>query len=95
MTENIKLVARQSGSSDNINRENEESGVYFRSDRYYKINGSYYFSTREGLEVGPYESKENAESGLDRFIQTILAGQNMTKAKTNALSGAWAITNFQ
>jgi len=89
------LVKLESENPEKMNRENEDDGIFFRSERFYKINGEYYFSTREGVEVGPYGSKVDAASGLDRFIQSIHAGQNENKAKMIALAGSWAITNFQ
>ena len=51
-------------------RNGEESRLYFRSIRFYNVNGKYFFSTREGLEIGPYASKELAESALDCYIQS-------------------------
>jgi len=52
-------------------RKNEDNGVYFRSDRFYKIDRNYYFSTREGIEIGPFGSKNEADIDLDRFIGRI------------------------
>lgn len=76
-------------------RKGEESKTFFRSERFYKIDGRYYFSTREGVEVGPYETKVDAEAGLDRFIDSIAKDGNTGVAKRLALNGNWAVTLFQ
>jgi len=76
-------------------RAGERNSVHFRSDRFYQIDKEFYFSTREGIEIGPFGSKGEAASGLERFIQSIRVGDNHKKATQVALSGSWAITNFQ
>lgn len=52
-------------------RKSEQDGVYFRSNRFYKINRKYYCSTREGVEIGPYDSKDEADIDLIRFIRRV------------------------
>lgn len=45
-----------------VSRGNEEQRVWFRSDRVFFSQGSqWYFRTREGVDVGPYESQSEAE----------------------------------
>lgn len=48
----------------------ENPGIrHFRSDsRLFCADGEWWFSTREG-EEGPYANREEAELGLERFIQ--------------------------
>ena len=52
-------------------RHNECSGTYFRSARFFKVDAKYYFSTREGTEIGPYISIETATQGLDRYVKSV------------------------
>ena len=60
-------------------RAGEAPRKHFRSqDRCFFVNGSWYFATREGLDVGPYSSKEIAEAASVR-LAAILAG--VTDAK--------------
>jgi len=75
-------------------RQGEKDATRFRSKRLYSADGKYYFSTREGFEVGPYGTQEEAEKGLERFIETILKTESIQAAKSAALHGAWAMTNF-
>jgi hypothetical protein len=45
----------------NAVRANERSQTWFRSERVFLSNGRWYFHTREGVDVGPYESQFEAE----------------------------------
>jgi hypothetical protein len=42
-------------------RSNEQPKTWFRSDRVFLSNGKWYFHTREGVDVGPYDSQFEAE----------------------------------
>jgi hypothetical protein len=42
-------------------RRQEALKTWFRSDRVFNSDGQWYFHTREGIEVGPYESQFDAE----------------------------------
>jgi hypothetical protein len=47
-------------------RHKEEPKLWFRSERFFRVNGHWYFHTREGFAIGPYETRVAAEvdSGL-------------------------------
>ncbi len=45
----------------NVVRLNESPRTWFRSERVFLSNGSWYFHTRECVDVGPYESQFEAE----------------------------------
>lgn len=49
-------------------REGEGLGVVFRADRFYYVNNQWFFSAREGIEKGPYQSREEASSELLVYI---------------------------
>ncbi|MDC3332985.1 DUF6316 family protein [bacterium] len=52
------------------NRDGElGSNVPMRSERFYLSNGSWYFATREGAPMGPFDSKVDARQGLDDFLE--------------------------
>ncbi len=42
-------------------RKGEELKVQFRSSRVYQVDDAWYFSTREGINLGPYATREDAE----------------------------------
>lgn len=76
-------------------RTGEGDGTYFRSERIAMIDGKYYIATREGDDVGPFGSKQEADQALCRFIESIKEQGNYKLAVTAALHGAWATNNFR
>jgi len=42
-------------------KDDEETKTWFRSDRVFHCNGEWFFHTREGIDVGPYDSQFEAE----------------------------------
>ena len=42
--------------------------MYFRTDRFHRTNGYWYFLTREGNNVGPFENNKSAERELGYFL---------------------------
>ena len=44
-----------------VARHNESPRTWFRSDRVFLSDDHWYFHTREGVDVGPYESQFEAE----------------------------------
>ncbi len=45
----------------NAVRSNEQAKTWFRSERVFLSNGQWYFHTREGVDVGPYDTQFEAE----------------------------------
>jgi len=45
----------------NAARKDERPRTWFRSDRVFLSDGQWFFHTREGVDVGPYESQFEAE----------------------------------
>ena len=45
-------------------REGEEVKTWFRTNRFITIDKKWYFTTREGLDVGPFKTQLEAERGL-------------------------------
>ena len=59
-----------------------------RSDRFFAAQGEWFFSTREGTPIGPFDDKENARKGLDDFIEFMSLAEPKTLSKLYA-----ALTN--
>jgi hypothetical protein len=53
------------------NRKGESGHVPFRSGRFFRVGEKWFFATREGIDHGPYESKEEAEAELTLFLRGI------------------------
>lgn len=50
-------------------REGENRESWFRCNRYYNLKGQWYFSTREGVDFGPYATQNEAAEALQAFIK--------------------------
>ena len=58
------------------NRQGEHNNAFYRSRRLCKVNGQWYFETREGMQFGPYERESEAKCALAIFIAAKLSAQN-------------------
>lgn len=45
--------------------------VHFHANRIHSINEAWYFLTREGANVGPFESKKSAENELSLYLARV------------------------
>jgi len=55
-----------------MRREKDRSdAVHFRSERLLRINGEWYFSTREKQTVGPFVDKAGAQKKLELYLSEI------------------------
>ncbi len=60
-------------------RSNEEPRTWFRSERVFLVDGRWFFHTREGVDVGPYESQFEAEieaGMLKELMREKVSGDN-------------------
>jgi hypothetical protein len=67
-----------------------ETSAYIpaRSDRFFAAHGEWFFSTREGTPIGPFDDKENAVKGLEDFIEFMSLAEPKTLSKLyQALTG--------
>lgn len=58
------------------NGESSEKSWY-RSDRFFSMNGQWFFTTREHLDMGPFISRQEAEIELAVFIRHVTAGSGL------------------
>ncbi len=68
----------------NAVRSNEQPKTWFRSERVFLSAGQWYFHTREGIDVGPYESQFEAEieaGMLKQMLREAIAGQPDDQAR--------------
>lgn len=77
-------------------RQGESDKTWFRGDRFFHVGEQWYFSTREGFEIGPYNSQDEAHAGLEIYVEA-LEDRDITplQASKLALQGIWASTHFQ
>ena len=78
-----------------ICRNGEAEKHWYRSDRFFKVNGAWYFTTREHIDIGPFGTVQSAESGLNLFIKNIQSGLSSERAAASiAVNGEWATTLY-
>ncbi|MEO0442839.1 MAG: DUF6316 family protein [Pseudomonadota bacterium] len=52
-----------------MNRNGEKGLVPIRSDRLFTQNDYWYFRTREGMNIGPFDSITEAVEGVSNFVE--------------------------
>ena len=52
-------------------RNNENPKLWFRTDRIFRVNGYWFFHTREGINVGPYRTEFEAMIESDLLKNTL------------------------
>lgn len=57
------------------NRNGEAGTVPSRSGRFLQKDNYWYYTTREGVDIGPFDSREDAEVGVGEFIDFICASE--------------------
>ena len=76
-------------------RSKEKDKVWYRTDRIFSIGAKWYFTTREGNNVGPFASKNEADRGVSRYLDVLnLQESGGVYAAKVASQGLWATTNF-
>ena len=66
---------------DQIHRENEQGEIPNRSDRFYLLESKWFFTTREASAVGPFETREEASSGLSNYIDFLTLAKPKIKKR--------------
>lgn len=67
-----------------MNRAGERGSVPQRKERFFSTSGAWFFQTREGAPMGPFDNRREAEQGLHDFIEF------MTLAEPRTLSQLYA-----
>lgn len=55
-----------------MNRNGEKGDTPARNSRFFEENGYWYYTTREGMNIGPFDTLHEAESGVSAYIDFIL-----------------------
>jgi len=63
-----------------ILRKGESGAIPFRSGRFFNVETKWYFASREGIDHGPFDSKQQAEVSLDIFIQSVSSVEKKLQA---------------
>lgn len=60
-------------------RQGETAAIPNRSDRFYLLESFWFFATREGAAIGPFETHEEALNGLTDFLEFLVLAAPKTK----------------
>ena len=76
-------------------RAGESDKTVFRSDRFFTVDSEFYFSTREGHNVGPYPNHTAGERRLDLYIHTVnTEKESSLYAAKIGMQGLWGSTMY-
>lgn len=56
-------------------RAGEQGEIPERSGRFIQKEGYWYYTTREGVDIGPFDSRDDAETGVGEFIDFVCAAE--------------------
>lgn len=69
----MKINAK--GEAMSKNREGEKGQIPERQGRFIEKEGYWYYTTREGVDIGPFDTRSEAEVGVGEFIDFICAAE--------------------
>ena len=73
-------------------RQGETDKPPHRSKRVFKLHEDWFFSTREGLNPGPYENEEQAEQAAGEFVEfAMVSSAQMVMQLLNSLTKSGSI----
>lgn len=52
-------------------REGDDNKTFFNSDRFFNEGGKWFFTTREGQLMGPFDSRKDAEQELMLYLRNL------------------------
>lgn len=52
-------------------REGDDNKTFFNSDRFFNEGGKWFFATREGQLMGPFDSRKDAEQELMLYLRNL------------------------
>lgn len=55
-----------------MKRIGENTEAANRSTRFFQIESYWYYNTREGVAIGPFDTQSEAETGVSDFIDFII-----------------------
>ncbi len=64
----ISRLGKAGAADAGESRAGEKPRLRFRTNRLFAVGDAWYFATREGVDVGPYRSREDAAAGAERLL---------------------------
>ena len=60
---------RKNNKTDSPRKGEQDKSIIIRSSRFFTVGRNWYFSTREGIDRGPFNKKEYAKDAINNYIQ--------------------------
>ncbi len=70
------------------NRQGENGVTPIRQERVFQKDEYWYYKTREGATIGPFDSREYAEEGVDEFVAFISSANPKVLETLSQCAGA-------
>lgn len=67
-------------------RNDKALRTWFRSDRVFNQNGAWYISTREGINIGPYPTRAQAQRDVQSLIEHLCEQRTGLAVQDDALT---------
>jgi hypothetical protein len=74
---NYKVQSQRGKVMTTTNRTGERGEIPSRKGRYIQKGGYWYYTTREGVDIGPFDTLTETEHGVEEFIDFIQASAPM------------------
>ncbi|WP_255428944.1 DUF6316 family protein [Saccharophagus sp. K07] len=71
-----------------MKRTGEMSEPPVRNSRFFERDGYFYYATREGIDIGPFDTLHEAERGASSFIDFVLHAEPHVRESLNRYSRA-------
>lgn len=92
---NVEVRAMQKDVAKLSVREGENSRFWKRGQRIYRNTKGFYYKTREGIEVGPFGCRFDAEIDLESMICAITEGGSASQVvHSHAVTAGTTITDY-
>lgn len=71
--------------------EDKSEQMPTRTERFYEVNGEWFFAVRKGPDRGPFASKEEARAALRTYIVEQLAEEKRAGSGGRCFSGRYRV----
>lgn len=61
-------------------RQGEQDWTHYRVERLFSVNGTWYLSTREGIDVGPFDTEREARKHEKRLVMLLKRARTAEEA---------------
>lgn len=67
-------------------RQGETQKKWYRSNRFFQVQGIWFFSTREGIDVGPFDSESHAREHEQKLKSLLIKCKDDEKARQTIMA---------